>query len=545
MAALTCRQVGNDFFKEGRWREAIDKYTDAINLDPNDHLSYTNRATTYSKMKNYTAAIRDCKKSIEIEPKHIKAYYRLANSLKMLHCYDESLVTFNTFLGFEPNNNLAQNERTQVKTAIFKEKLQGAQVHPALRILSWANCDNDPLSCKARLLAATLEFNKGNEDGKNRNVKGLIEITEGIMLDERCFIIPSSINLAVNTAFEQNKALSPTLSVRATILKYKQRLAQDGWDSVLPALATNIRAAFLIGYMSRFTPDVRNIDQGIENIRRAIELASFATEIAPVATDDINSIDPILKITFLRTLKVHLMEAILIKYKRNIEMIDLFDKVLQLAKEVIESCNENPISTEDTISYCAYYRGHLEEAYGAIGSAYNERSKFSRGELGFQERDLKLLLESVKNYEKANEYFPSDDPKFALFHYLTASYKLMIGGCTLHEIKQHAQKAKECEKEAYPVFGNYLGDIFEKSMVFQALEQLKRPNNIASDDKYFLPQACHVSSNSEEEEQRFIREYEARTGGTIAATMDLSQAAARANAEFLRNGISIISSDKQ
>ena len=119
----------------------------------------------------------------------------------------------------------------------------------------------------------------------------------------------------------------------------------------------------------------------------------------------------------------------------------------------------------------------------------------------------------------------------------------MIGGHTLHEIKQHAQKAKECEKEAYPIFGNYVGDSFEKSMVFQALEQLRRPDNIVSDDKYFLPQACHVSSNSEEEEQRFIREYEARTGSTETARTDLSQAAAKANAEILRNGITVTSSN--
>jgi len=288
-------------------------------------------------------------------------------------------------------------------------------------------------------------------------------------------------------------------------------------------------------------PDARITDQGVENIQRAIELASFATEIFPGST---NSIDPILEITFLRSLKVHQMKAILIKYKWNTKMNDLFDKILQLAKEIIDSCEENPISIEDTIPYCAYYRGHLEEAYGVIGSAYNERSKSLREELGVQERNLELLSESVKNYEKAVEYFSKDDPSFALFHYLIAAYKLTIGGYTLHEIKQHAQKAEECEKEAYPVFGNYVGDNFEKSMVFQALDQLRRPNNIASDDEYFLPQACHVSSNSEEEEQRFIREYEARTGGIETARMDLSQAAARANAEILRNGITVNSSNE-
>jgi hypothetical protein len=67
------------------------------------------------------------------------------------------------------------------------------------------------------------------------------------MIDEKCIIIPNYLELAINTALVQNKALPPTLSVRATILKYKQKLAQDGWDTILPALSTNICAAFLIG----------------------------------------------------------------------------------------------------------------------------------------------------------------------------------------------------------------------------------------------------------------------------------------------------------
>ncbi len=69
----------------------------------------------------------------------------------------------------------------------------------------------------------------------------------------------------------------------------------------------------------------------------------------------------------------------------------------------------------------------------------------------------------------------------------------------------------------------------------QSLEQLKRPDNIASDDEYFLPQAYHVSSNSEAEEQRYIQEYGAKIGVEETVKLDLSEAAAKANAEILRN----------
>ncbi|CAG8507167.1 1878_t:CDS:2 [Funneliformis mosseae] len=493
MAALIIRKEGNKFFKEGFWKEAIDKYTKAIYIDPNDHLSYTNRATTYSKMKNFTAAIKDCKESIRIEPDYAKAYYRLANSLMALFYNDESLDAYNTFLGLDPNNILAKNERVQVMNNICNEKftsMQGSQIHPALRIVNWANCDIELSSCKARLLVATREFNKGCEIARN-NGNGLVEITKGIMTDERCIIIPSSLDLAINIAIEQSRAFPPSLSARATILRYKQRLVQEGLDSILTALATNIRAAFLTGFMDMFAPDAKTLNQGIENLQRAVELASFAKEIA---LDKIDVTD----VTFIRSLKVHLMRAILIKYKKDVEMFDLFDIVLQLAKEIIDSCKENPVSDEDMIHYSVYYRGHLKEAYGSIGSAYNARSNSSKGN----------------------------------------SYKLMIGGHTFHEIKQHVQKAQNCEKEIFPIFGDFIGDNFEKSIAIQSLEQLRRLDNIASDKEYILPQAFHVSSNSEKDEDDYIREYEARIGAKETAKFDLSEAAARANSEITRNAFS-------
>ncbi|CAG8594792.1 1102_t:CDS:2 [Funneliformis caledonium] len=533
MAALIIRKEGNKFFKEGFWKEAIDKYTKAIYIDPNDHLSYTNRATTYSKMKNFTAAIKDCKESIRIEPEYAKAYYRLANSLMALFYNDESLDAYNTFLGLYPNNILAKNERVQVMNNICNEKftsMQGSQIHPALRIVNWANCDIELSSCKARLLVATRVFNKGCEIARN-NGNGLVEITKGIMTDERCIIIPSSLDLAINIAIEQSRAFPPSLSARATILRYKQRLVQEGLDSILTALATNIRAAFLAGFMDMFAPDAKTLNQGIENLQRAVELASFAKEIA---LDKIDVTD----VTFIRSLKVHLMRAILIKYKKNVEMFDLFDIVLQLAKEIIDSCKENPVSDEDMIHYSVYYRGHLKEAYGSIGSAYNARSNSSKGKLGIQAHDLGLLSESIKNYEEAINYLPLDDPDLALFHYLTVSYKLIIGGHTFHEIKQHVQKAQNCEKEIFPIFGDFIGDNFEKSIAIQSLEQLRRLDNIASDKEYILPQAFHVSSNSEKDEDDYIREYEARIGAKETVKFDLSEAAARANSEITRNAFS-------
>ena len=56
-------------------------YTSAINLDEKNHIYFSNRANAYLEMEKYDEAISDCKKSIEIEPKFVKSYFRFAKAL--------------------------------------------------------------------------------------------------------------------------------------------------------------------------------------------------------------------------------------------------------------------------------------------------------------------------------------------------------------------------------------------------------------------------------------------------------------------------------
>lgn len=51
---------------------AIQAYTEAIGLDPTNHILYTNRSAAYAKMQQYPKSLADAKKSRELNPKWAK-----------------------------------------------------------------------------------------------------------------------------------------------------------------------------------------------------------------------------------------------------------------------------------------------------------------------------------------------------------------------------------------------------------------------------------------------------------------------------------------
>jgi len=76
------REIGNSCFKENKYNEAINNWTECINIDPNNKdiaLLYCNKALAYSKMGKNELAVDDSSKAIELDPSFTKAYMRRAD----------------------------------------------------------------------------------------------------------------------------------------------------------------------------------------------------------------------------------------------------------------------------------------------------------------------------------------------------------------------------------------------------------------------------------------------------------------------------------
>ena len=66
---------GDAYYETGEYSKAIAEYNKAIELNPNKALAYFNRAYAYGEIGKYDKAIADYSKAIELNPGDAQAYY--------------------------------------------------------------------------------------------------------------------------------------------------------------------------------------------------------------------------------------------------------------------------------------------------------------------------------------------------------------------------------------------------------------------------------------------------------------------------------------
>lgn len=64
---------GNKAFSSGDYSAAVDLFSQAIQMDPSNHVLYSNRSAAYCSLKNYQQALDDAEKAIKVKPDWAKA----------------------------------------------------------------------------------------------------------------------------------------------------------------------------------------------------------------------------------------------------------------------------------------------------------------------------------------------------------------------------------------------------------------------------------------------------------------------------------------
>ncbi|XP_038568177.1 STI1-like protein isoform X1 [Micropterus salmoides] len=81
---------GIQMFGQGQYSQAVDMFTEAIYCDPNDHRFYGNRSYCYWCLEQYSSALRDAQRSIQLAPDWPKGYFRKGCALMGLKRYSEA-----------------------------------------------------------------------------------------------------------------------------------------------------------------------------------------------------------------------------------------------------------------------------------------------------------------------------------------------------------------------------------------------------------------------------------------------------------------------
>ncbi|KAJ7329764.1 hypothetical protein JRQ81_015938 [Phrynocephalus forsythii] len=122
--AITEKDLGNRYFKEGKYEIAIECYTRGIAADGTNALLPANRAMAYLKIQKYKEAEEDCTKAVLLDSSYSKAYARRGTARAALGRLKEAMQDFETVLKLEPGNKQAINEITKLQNASAVKGLQ-------------------------------------------------------------------------------------------------------------------------------------------------------------------------------------------------------------------------------------------------------------------------------------------------------------------------------------------------------------------------------------------------------------------------------------
>lgn len=93
---------GIRMIENGHLSQAVDKFTQAIHCDPKDHRFYGNRSYCYWFLEQYSPALRDAMRSIQLAPDWPMGYFRKGSALMGLKQYSEAEEALEQVLRFDP-----------------------------------------------------------------------------------------------------------------------------------------------------------------------------------------------------------------------------------------------------------------------------------------------------------------------------------------------------------------------------------------------------------------------------------------------------------
>ncbi|EPX70975.1 chaperone activator Sti1 [Schizosaccharomyces octosporus yFS286] len=108
---------GNAAFAQKDYKTAIDYFSQAIQLDGNNHILYSNRSACYASVKDYKNALEDATKCTDIKHDWAKGWSRKGAALHGLGDLTAAKAAFEEGLKFDSNNAQLLNGLKSVEAA--------------------------------------------------------------------------------------------------------------------------------------------------------------------------------------------------------------------------------------------------------------------------------------------------------------------------------------------------------------------------------------------------------------------------------------------
>ncbi|KAL6463546.1 hypothetical protein MHYP_G00279370 [Metynnis hypsauchen] len=126
------KDQGNKALSAGNIDEAVRCYTEALALDPSNHVLFSNRSAAYAKKADYDNALKDACQTIKIKPDWGKGYSRKAAALEFLGRLEEAKATYQEGLRHEPSNQQLKEGLQNIEARLAEKKMMNPFAMPNL-----------------------------------------------------------------------------------------------------------------------------------------------------------------------------------------------------------------------------------------------------------------------------------------------------------------------------------------------------------------------------------------------------------------------------
>ncbi len=109
-------RLGNLYFDTDQYMEAIDAYTRALELDPNDPDVITDRAIMYRRIGDFEKAASEFRRAAELDPRHLNSVLNLGVVLRYdLNDLEGALKAWQMYLERNPPPEMAEKIRSEIE----------------------------------------------------------------------------------------------------------------------------------------------------------------------------------------------------------------------------------------------------------------------------------------------------------------------------------------------------------------------------------------------------------------------------------------------
>lgn len=104
MSVEELKAKGNEALQKGDFTNAVKYYSQCIELDPKNHIMFSNRSAAYLALKDYDKSLQDAEETVNIKSDWAKGYLRKGQALFYLNRLEEAGSVTSKGLELEPNN---------------------------------------------------------------------------------------------------------------------------------------------------------------------------------------------------------------------------------------------------------------------------------------------------------------------------------------------------------------------------------------------------------------------------------------------------------